>query len=198
MSRESVKNGKLLYHLTDIGNLENILKEGLLSRNRLVGDIRFNDIADKQIISKRNSMGLGDYIPFHFHPYSSFDVAVKNIYSEKEFIYICITRKLAIYNNFKVLPNHPLSNGDVSEYNLLEYDEGFKKIDWQAMDTLGTEDKYIKQVKMAECLTQLTIPAKCFQSIAVRNDEIRKYVKERLKCHGIINKPPYVDIREWF
>lgn len=139
MVRGSIKNGKLLYHLTNIENLDSILEKGLLSRNILNQGIGFDDIADNEIIIGRDIMGLGDYIPFHFHPYSSFDVAVKKSYPEKEFIYICITRKLAIHNNFKILTNHPLSEGV-----LLDYNEGFQNIDWNAMDTLGTEVNYIK------------------------------------------------------
>lgn len=42
------------------------------------------------------------------HPYSAFDVAVKNTYSTDEFVYICIRRALAEFNNFKILIKHPL------------------------------------------------------------------------------------------
>lgn len=193
MARESVKNGKLLYHLTNIDNLDSILEKGLLPRNMLSQGVKFDDIADGEILIGRDVMGLRDYIPFHFHPYSSFDVAVKNRYPEKEFIYICITRELAMSNNFKILTNHPLSQGVLSDY-----DVGFQNIDWDAMDTLGTEVNYIKQVKMAECLTDLIIPGDCFQSIAVKDNNTRRIVEDKLRHYGIVNKPPYVDIRKWF
>ena len=70
MARVSIKNGKLLYHLTNIDNLDSILKNGLLPRNKLKelkGSLNFDDIADKRIIMERDCMGLGDYIPFHLH-----------------------------------------------------------------------------------------------------------------------------------
>lgn len=195
MARGSVKKGKLLYHLTSLKHLDSILSEGLLPRSKLINNIEFKDIADKQIISQRNTIGLSEYIPFHFHPYSSFDVAVRHNYFEEEFIYVCITRELARYNNFKILIKHPLS---IEDFILLDYEKGFEEIDWEAMDTLGTEDNYIKQVKMAECLTNLIIPARLFQCIGVRNEEIKEIVEDKLIDHGIIRKPPYVDIRKWF
>ncbi|MEG6617390.1 DarT ssDNA thymidine ADP-ribosyltransferase family protein [Peptococcaceae bacterium 1198_IL3148] len=109
------------------------MENGLLSRKFIKeNNMNFSDVADQEIISKRTMLGLDDYIPFHFHPYSSFDVAVKSAHTDKEFIYICITRELAKNNNFKVLPIHPLSK---EQCKLLEYDEGFNAIDWDTMHT---------------------------------------------------------------
>lgn len=55
-----------IHHLTSIKNLENILKEGLLSRNKLKeNNIFFNDTANKNIIEKRDN--LNSYIPFHIN-----------------------------------------------------------------------------------------------------------------------------------
>jgi hypothetical protein len=53
-----------LYHITHINNLENILKNGLKSRNKLLSqDIDFEDTADCKIVEKRGI--LNNYIPFH-------------------------------------------------------------------------------------------------------------------------------------
>ena len=53
-----------LYHITHINNLENILKNGLKSRNELLSqDIDFEDTADRKIVEKRGI--LNNYIPFH-------------------------------------------------------------------------------------------------------------------------------------
>jgi hypothetical protein len=133
------KEGKLIYHLTKLSNLDSILNYGLLSR-KIVKDrnIAFSDVADQGIISKRTELGLDIYTPFHFHPYSSFDVAVKSTYSNEEFIYICITREDAKHNKFKILPKHPLT---IDECILMDYDEGFNAIDWDTMHTFGTPDE---------------------------------------------------------
>lgn len=196
MGINDVKKGKLLYHLTELNNLDSILEYGLLSRKLMEEKkLIFTDVADQTIMSKRVALGLDSYIPFHFHPYSSFDVAVKSRNHEKEFVYICITRELAIHNKFQILPKHPLSHADC---NLMNYCEGFSKIDWDAMHTYGNEDAHIKHVKMAECLTHLIIPGKHFHCIAVRNEEVKRLVEEKLQKNSILVQPPFVNIQKWF
>ena len=121
-----IQDGKLLYHLTKLSNLDSIIEKGLVSRKILEDrGCNFSDVADSEIMDKRKKFGLDVYVPFHFHPYSSFDVAVKNKYSDEEFIYICFLRSLARHQNFKILPKHPLS---ASEVEILSYDDGIKKL----------------------------------------------------------------------
>ncbi len=196
MGMQDIRDGKLLYHLTRLDNFDSILEKGLLSR-RFVKDnrISFYDVADSEIITKRTLLSLDDYIPFHFHPYSSFDVAVKSTYSDTEFIYICITRDLARLNKFKILPKHPLS---IEECKLLDYDEGFNKIDWNTMHTLGTNDEYTKHVKMAECLTNLIIPVTFFKCIYVKSDKTKTDIIKKLKQKNIQVPPPFVQVQKWF
>lgn len=94
MGIETAKNQNLLYHLTKLSNLESIIKYGMLPRRKVMEQgLQFGDIADKQIISKRQELGLDIYTPFHFHPYSAFDVAVKHTYQNEDMIYLCISRK---------------------------------------------------------------------------------------------------------
>lgn len=187
-----IEDGKLLYHLTKLSNLDSIIENGLVSRRILESEeMDFGDVADPNIMSKRKEFGLDRYVPFHFHPYSSFDVAVKNAHSG-EFIYICITRALASANDFLILPKHPLS---IQEVKLYSYDEGIEKIDWDAMESSSTESDYIKNVRMAECLTDKIIPVGCFQSIAVRNKAVKKNVEDMLKA--VKGSKPFVDIQPW-
>ncbi|WP_297417309.1 DarT ssDNA thymidine ADP-ribosyltransferase family protein [Clostridium sp.] len=195
MGINNVKQGKLIYHLTKLSNLDSILEYGLLPRKTIVEkNIGFSDVANQEIISKRTELGLDIYTPFHFHPYSSFDVAVKNTYGNEVFIYICISRSDAEYNEFKILPRHPLN---MEECKLMDYKEGFDNIDWDTMQSKGREDDYAKKVKMAECLTELAVPANVFQCIYVKDDETKNIVEKKLKDHGITDKPPYVDVMPW-
>ncbi|WKY46044.1 DarT ssDNA thymidine ADP-ribosyltransferase family protein [Eubacteriaceae bacterium ES2] len=196
MAMENIKSGKLLYHLTKLSNLDSILENGLAPRKLIIEeDVKFADVADPDIISKRNKLELDNYTPFHFHPYSAFDVAVKNKYNDEEFFYICITRKLARENEFKILCKHPLT---IDECNLMDYDVGFENIDWDTMHTRGTVDDYSKHVKMAECLTNFIIPVDCFHSIAVRNIKIKSFIEQRLIELDIMTPPPYINVMPWF
>ena len=56
-------NGKLIYHMTSIDNLPSILKFGLLPRKYLLQNhnIQFTDVADPEILSKRERYKK----PFH-------------------------------------------------------------------------------------------------------------------------------------
>lgn len=196
MGLNNVKEGKLLYHLTKLSNMKSIIAEGLLPRRYLLErGIRFEDVADPQIINKRDELGLDMYTPFHFHPYSAFDAAVKNTYPEDKFVYICIKRALAEFNNFKILVKHPLSQEDCILYN---YNDGINRIDWATMSTVGTTDEYSRNVKMAECITEECIPAELFQCIYVPDLETKQYVEKLLNDKGIVEQPPYVDIQKWF
>lgn len=87
MGLKDAKEGKLLYHLTELKNLESIIDFGLVPRKILrENTVTFGDVADPEIIRKRESLGLDGYIPFHFHPYSAFDVAVKKTHAGEEMI----------------------------------------------------------------------------------------------------------------
>lgn len=197
MGLEGVKNKKLLYHLTKVSNMQNIIENGLMSRRELLNsDEWFEDVANPQIISKREELDLDKYIPFHFHPYSAFDVAVKNTYSTDKFVYICIKRALAEYKKFKILIKHPLSQ---QECKLYEYKEGIEKIDWKTMECVGALDEYSRNVKMAECLTDEKISAELFQCVYVPDEETREYIEDLFMINGINEQPPYVDIQpKWF
>lgn len=198
MGLDKAKDGRLLYHLTKLDNIDSIIENNLVSRKLLIDNAaEFSDVANHEIISKRELLGLDSYIPFHFHPYSAFDVAVKNTYLNESLIYLCLQREVARDNKFKILPMHPLSIED--ELVLYDYDEGMKKIDWDTLMEVGRDDTYAKHVKMAECLTELSIPISCFQCIYVKNDEIKNKVEAKLKKASIDFPPPYVSVQScWF
>lgn len=145
---------------------------------------------------KREVLGLDGYIPFHFHPYSAFDVAVKKTHVGEEMIYICITRILARRNNFRILPKHPLA---LEECQLYNYDEGFEMIDWDILTRVGQNDEDARQIKMAECLSPLVIPVDAFQCIYVSSKETENKVADMLKQKGVIFPPPFITVMpQWF
>lgn len=197
MGIETAKNQNLLYHLTKLSNLKSIIDHGMLPRRKVIEQrLGFGDIADAQIISKRQELGLDIYTPFHFHPYSAFDVVVKHKYQNEDMIYLCITRRKAQHDNYKILPKHPLS---VSECQLYNYDEGFERIDWETLQEKNRLDGYAKQVKMAECLTEKTIYINEFYCMYVKSDIVRDKVIRILNDNGVDFPPPNIYIQEvWF
>lgn len=197
MGIETAKTGKLLYHLTKLDNLESIIKYGLLPRKKVIEQkINFGDIANPEIISKRTELGLDAYTPFHFHPYSAFDVAVKHSYQEQDMIYLGFDRELARMNHFKILPLHPLS---AEECILYDYDEGFQRIDWGTMMEKNRIDDYAKHVKMAECLTEKTIPINHFKCIYVPSEDVKEKTIYILNENGVDFPPPFINVMGvWF
>lgn len=196
MGLEDTRNKKLLYHLTELENMPSIVKHGLLSRADVKSfGIGYRDVANQEIISRREMLGLDRYIPFHFHPYSAFDVAVKKSQPNDKFVYVTIKREWAASQNFKILTRHPLSQEDCKLY---DYSEGFSKIDWDTMEKVGADDTYSKNVKMAECLSENPIFAASIHCVYVPDELIEKRVKQLFCCHGITTQPPFVSVMKEF
>lgn len=194
---QNIRDGKLIYHLTKIEKLDSIFKNGLLCRSLVYSDLlnldSFEDIADPNIIEKRNN--LVDFVPFHFHPYSSFDNAVKHEYGAENFVYITVNRKKAKELNFKIIPHHPLSSCS-PEFKIYDYDEGISCIDWEAMNTfqkgLGEQRlAYVRQVKMAECLSYAKVSVEDFQFIYCHESKL-SYLRARYGSQCSFTKG------EWF
>lgn len=198
----SIRDGKLLYHLTPVDSLESIIRFGLRSRDDLDAmSINFIDTANQEILRERERLGLSQYIPFHFHIHTAYDTAVKHEHCDKDFAYICLHRDFARRMNYRILPIHPASN---EKPVLFDYEEGLTAIDWEIMEltiteaqNAGVDLRYHKQVRMAECLAFSPVSVSCFQSINVPNEETRRYVLNLLASINA-DSYPYVNIRDWF
>ncbi|KIY23866.1 hypothetical protein UB32_00605 [Mesobacillus subterraneus] len=66
-----------------------------------------------------------------------------------------------------------------------------------AEENIFRQLRYTKNVKMAECLTPLIVPAKLFHCIYVKNEETRSLVREKLQSKEITKTPPFVDVGYW-
>lgn len=196
----SIRDRKTLYHLTKLDNLDNILKYGLISRKLLIDNgLYFEDVADSEIINFRSKMNLEQYVPFHFYPHTPFDWVVQNNNPDADFIYICISKETAEYNNFNIIPMHPLS---MNPFHIYDYNEGIEAINWDLMNKRDYNDPVCKSVCMAECITNLIVPYKVFQSIAVKNSNIKKIVEDKIRKYkekNNITETIYIDERpSWF
>lgn len=187
-----VKEKKLLYHLTRIDNLESIIQYGLLPRNALLNSpASFYDVADPQIIRER---GLGAYIPFHFHTKSAFDYAVAaRLGGWEKLIYLCVTREYARQQGFKIIPAHPLTTQNISNLSLMDYDAGLAAIDWKLMECDCFDRNDVKQVRMAECLTNVRIPFKDFRCIFYLTPDQKDKIEALFQKMGITYWPPFIN-----
>nr|DAU89815.1 MAG TPA: ssDNA thymidine ADP-ribosyltransferase, DarT [Caudoviricetes sp.] len=187
MSGGKIKNGKLIYHLTDFTNLESILEKGLMPRSKLNGN--FVDIADSEIISKRK--WLDEYVLFHFFINNPFDGIVKIAHPDRDFIYIALKRDL-VKDKFKIIPNHPLNN--TSKIQILDWDAGIQAIDWELMETRDYKNHQCKELCMSEAVYKGTVIVTDFFAIYVENERTKQKVeelKEKYKLKFYVNVLEY-------
>ncbi|MCG5278761.1 DarT ssDNA thymidine ADP-ribosyltransferase family protein [Providencia rettgeri] len=171
-----IQDQQLLYHLTSMDNLPNILENGLCSRESLGN--RFIDVADGKIIQGRGVLNLQQMVPFHFFGNNPFDGRVKTDHKDKNFCMITVNRRIAKENGWKIIPIHPLSANQSIE--LMDYDAGFDKINWDLMNKRDYKDPNCKLVCMAECLSPITVPVKDFHCFFVKDDSARSHVLKLL------------------
>lgn len=172
--------GKLLYHITHIDNIPSILEYGLMPRKELErqGIVEFYDIADPEILSKRETYkrALSEYVLFHFYSKNPFDGRVCRTYGAENMAIITIRRELHQKNEFYIIPSHPL---DKDEPDIYPYNEGFRLIRWDILDRESGRDyrdPEIKKACMAECVMKYTIPCQAFHCIFVANEEAQQKI----------------------
>lgn len=191
--------GKLLYHITSISNMESIIQYGLLSRaavNHM--QIGFQDIADQEIIEKRADVAdnLSNYVLFHFYPKNPFDYAVCHNYGSQNMAIIAIKRPLTPEkkDDFSIIPSHPLGREAPEIYC---YDEGFSRIDWPILDDCGSRDYADQETKnacMAECITRNIITIDDIAYIYVSEEETKRELFNMQNSDRITGK---VQVNKW-
>ncbi|MFI3196970.1 MAG: DarT ssDNA thymidine ADP-ribosyltransferase family protein [Methylococcaceae bacterium] len=167
-----IKNQKLLYHLTSIKNIANIIEHGLKPRNELS---EFVDVADSEILESRKSLSLEGYVPFHFFCKNPFDGRVQKDRPNEKFALITVKREFAKNQNWQIIPCHPLANVAIE---LLSYEKGVNEINWELMETRDYGNPDCKSTCMAECLSPVTVEAKNFYAIYVCCSESKEIISE--------------------
>ncbi|GAB2586224.1 DarT ssDNA thymidine ADP-ribosyltransferase family protein [Nitrincola alkalisediminis] len=168
------QNGKLLYHLTALDNLESILQNGLQSRAALQEN-KFEDVADSEILKSRQQHGLDQFVPFHFFAKNPFDYGVQRTHHDKNFVLVTVHRTVAQANKWKVIARHPLAE---EGYEIFDYDDGIAVIDWALIAKRDYNDRACKVACMAECLSPSTVPAEKIFSVYVKTEAARVVVKD--------------------
>lgn len=190
-----VKEGKLLYHVTALENMESILRNGLLSRTDVESKgMLQKDVADSKIIKKRKSLKILDYVPFHFFEPTAFTGNIFENHSDTTFCTIAIRREFAQRSNFKICTAHPLSKNPQAE--VLDYEDGFAAIDWDALEKRDYHNEESKNAGMAECLAISPVLPENFQSIHVPTEEVKQKVEE-LASKILTDYHFFIDIDEW-
>lgn len=163
---KSIKDQKLLYHLTSVENLDGIFRDGLKPRAGLSG---FKDVADTEILKKRQALQLDNYVPFHWFAKNPFDGSVQRNRPEAQFVLISVYRSTAKQYGWKVIPRHPLAGDSIQ---LLDYEQGFEAIEWDVMSSRDYLDPHCKSICMAECLAPGVVKPDAFFKIFTPSEEV--------------------------
>ena len=187
------RDGKLLYHLTAIDNIDSILENGLLPREAVQEG--FTNVANPEILKSRAKFDLAKFTPFHFLSQSPFAGSAQKSNLETEFLYITIKRSLAESNKFQIVPRHPLNfDGEP-----LEWEEGMEAIDWELLGLRDYTDYDCKEACMAECLFSGRVLPQHFHALYVRTEEVKSKIMTILQRRGIsirVNVNPGMFIRK--
>lgn len=179
--------GKLLYHITHVDNMQSILNNGLMSRQQLLNmKNQFVDIANPEIIEKRDEYNhLSNYVLFHFFAKNPFDCAVCHAYGINNMAIITINRERHKDNKFRIIPTHPLDTNTPKIYN---YEEGYPLIAWDILDMPANRDyndPIIKKACMAECIVEDIIQPEDFYFVYVYNEQTKSKINKMMNQQKI-------------
>ncbi|QXE12051.1 MULTISPECIES: DarT ssDNA thymidine ADP-ribosyltransferase family protein [Pseudomonas] len=176
---KSIKDQKLLYHLTSVENLDGIFRDGLKPRAGLSG---FKDVADAEILKKRQALQLDNYVPFHWFAKNPFDGSVQRSRPEAQFVLISVYRSTAKQYGWKVIPRHPLAGDSIQ---LLDYEQGFEAIEWNVMSSRDYLDPHCKSICMAECLAPGVVKPDAFFKIFTPSEEVDALCVAKLQAADV-------------
>lgn len=192
---ESKYSGRFVYHFTHIDNLEEIIKNGLLSTNlKAKKGIKHKDIANNEIQHRRSEMkvtcGPGgvihDYVPFYFTKRSPMLLNVikgKNV-DQEGIIYLAIPIE-AVEDKSVVFSTS--SANTLSPPAFYSDSSDLDKLNWNIIDSRVwvPSPETLKQQKMAELLIHDKITFSDISFIVVWDSSIGDHVKKLLKKNGI-------------
>jgi len=176
---KSIKDQKLLYHLTSVENLDGIFKDGLKPRAGLSG---FKDVADAEILKKRQALQLDNYVPFHWFAKNPFDGSVQRNRPEAQFVLISVYRSTARQYGWKIIPRHPLAGDSIQ---LLDYEQGFEAIEWDVMSSRDYLDPHCKSICMAECLAPGVVKPDAFFKVFTPDAEVEALCAAEMREAGV-------------
>lgn len=194
---ESKYSGRFVYHFTYIDNLDEIIKNGLLSTNlKTKKGIIHKDIANNEIQRRRSEMrvtcGPGgvihDYVPFYFTKRSPMLLNVikgKNV-DQEGIIYLAVP--IEAVEDKSVIFSNSSANTLIPPTFYCDAND-LDKLNWDIIDSwiwVPATEK-LKQQKMAELLIYDKVNFSDISFIVVWDSFIRDHVTQLLKNNGFDN-----------
>ncbi|GAA5438239.1 DarT ssDNA thymidine ADP-ribosyltransferase family protein [Deinococcus aquaticus] len=200
-----------IYHFTHISNLPNIVKNGILSTNKLKFlERRHKSIASTDIQSRRSEMdvtcGPGgkvhDYVPLYFTSRSPMLLGVinKRCIDQSDIVYLEFP--ISLIRRSDVVYTDASANTSVPPNFYYSY-EDLKKLNWPEIDSTrwSSETDELRHQKMAEVLVKDHLSLSDCVEIVVWDRVTKSFIEEKFKEAGL--QLPLVGIenytrRHWF
>lgn len=188
-------SGRFVYHFTYFENLEQIIKNGLLSTNLKINKgIVHQNIANNEIQHRRSEMSVTcgpggvvhDYVPFYFTKRSSMLLNViktKNV-DQEGIIYFAIP--IEVIEGESVVFSSSSAN-TLTPPSFHSNPNDLNELNWRVIDSRVwiPKDEKLKQQKMAELLIHNKILINDISFIVVWNSCMKEHVTQLLTSHGI-------------
>lgn len=184
---------RYFFHMTDIDNLESILKYGLLCTNKKNSlGIEHVNIANSAIQERRSEMRVPcspqgvvhDYVPFYFTSRSPMLLGQLNAKNcdQPLIIYLCLKIEKLLCPN--VIFTDASAN-TIQQPNFYDDVGAMPNLSWDLIDAYRWKYEEMEiHKKMAEVLIYQSVPVEEIDAIIVYNADAKAYVKEILRKHN--------------
>lgn len=178
-----LKDG-MIYHMTDVANLEGILLHGIQSKHRAVqmGLLR-NDISDGEIQGHRevklvNGCSLHEYASFYFNPRNAMLFRVSK-YEERDVVVLGVSPRALEGFDYVVSDRNAAARsahfGNTQDFvDGLQWDRVFADT-WNVDDA---EKDNIRQIMQSELLVLNSVAAEYIKVIYCRNSDVARRVRD--------------------
>lgn len=185
--------GRYVYHMTHMENLENIIKHGLLSTNQKNAlGIKHRNIAYQSIQERRSEMdvtcGPGgkvhDYVPFYFCARDPMLLGQLNKKNIDQHLIIYLAVKIDILDNQNCVFTSSAANSNQAPC-FLDDSKDLYKLDWDVIDKKDWKyEGQVRRNKMAEALFFQKVNFSDIGFLVVFNEWSEKQVKSILEKTG--------------
>ena len=169
-----------LYYLVSIDNLISISQSGLLCRNRVRGCVKTLDIADINIIERRQrktifDRSLLDFVPLYFTPKNPMLFRRREI--QDKIAILCLNKNLLLLEGTVFTDGNASSMGTRCFRNPMD----LENLDWDCIRAKWWSDfEDGKRKRCAEVLIPEQIPFLQVQKIITRTEDARSWVYETI------------------
>lgn len=168
-----------LFHMTEISNIKNIFKFGLLSHSEAyvkelnVINISLNDVNQRRANKAPiNGKSLHEYVPLYFNPKNPMLFLRKQL--QDNIVILAIDRRV-IYNQNSIFSDGNAASDSTTFYNNIS---DLNQLNWKCIKNEYWNDYDDgKRIKCAETLAYSNIPIKYIQKIYCNNISTKKVIE---------------------